>query len=99
MTIGTFSSAFARTPLRAMAKDAFLYIKMPKELLGGNIQVQDTAGHVISTMAIDHRKVYLDFFKFADGKYKVILTHDDMHIEFIYAVESAKHSTKRKHSV
>jgi hypothetical protein len=96
MTIATVSSA--RTPFRAIAKDAFIYMKMPKKLLGGNIEVKDTTGKVVSTMAIDHRKLYLDFFELADGKYKVTMTHDDMVIEFIYAVDSTRHHGKRKHA-
>jgi hypothetical protein len=96
MTIATLSSA--RTPFRAIAKDAFIYMKMPKELLGGNIQVKDTAGNVVNTIAIDHRKVYLDFFELADGRYKVTLKHDDMLIEFIYSVDSTRHHSKRKHA-
>lgn len=98
MTLASLSTANAQTPFKAIAKDAFIYLKMNKELLGGSIQIQDTTGHVINTIAIDNRKVYLDFFDLADGKYKVTLKHDDLVVEFFYAVDSSRHHLKRKHA-
>lgn len=97
MLFMALSTSHARTPLRVVAKDAFLYVKMTKQMLGGNIEVRDSTGQVVSTKNIDHRKMYLDLFELADGKYNVIVKHDDIFVEFSYEVESAAVHAKRKH--
>lgn len=98
MLVGAMlSRAQAQTPVRIVAKDAFVYVKMTKEMLGGNIEVRDSVGHVVNTKTIDHRKMYLDLFDLGVGKYGVTVKHNDLVVEFTYIVESLEMHAKRKH--
>jgi hypothetical protein len=97
LIVTSFSTAHAQKHVRIIAKDAFLYVRMTKEMLGGNIEVRDSSGQVVSTKSIDHRKMYMDLFELADGKYNVTVKHDNLIIEFSYTVESPQLHAKRKH--
>jgi hypothetical protein len=99
MMLASLSTAFAHTPVRIIAKDAFIYVRMTKEMLGGNIQVRDSTGHVVSTKSIDNCKMYLDLFELADGKYNVTVQHNDLVVEFSYTVESPQLHARRKHEL
>jgi hypothetical protein len=96
MTFALLSIAHAKTPFKAIAKDAFVYIKMPKEMMGGNIEVRDSTGQVIKTINIDHRKIYVDLFEFGNGMYKVTLSHNDFVITFNCTVETSQQHAKHK---
>ena len=97
VAMASLSTANARTPIKVIATDAFIYVKMTDQMLGGSIEVRDSSGLVVSTKSIDHRKMYLDLFELADGTYNVRVKHNDLVVEFSYTVESPQLHAKRKH--
>lgn len=97
MFVAAFSSAHAQTPVKIIARDAFVYVKTNKVMLGGDIQVRDSVGNVISSKRIDQCKMYLDLFELRDGNYNVTVQHHGVVFQFTYTVESPKLHVRRKH--
>lgn len=82
------TTAQAHTPFKVITRDAFIYIKVPRELMGASIQLRDSSGQVIKTIRVDHHKVHFDLFELGDGTYNVSLQHNDVVIQFSFVVES-----------
>jgi hypothetical protein len=99
ITIGTISSAFARTPLWLRAKDASVYSEMFKDIPGGNLEVQDSSGYVLNRIAIGHYKVYPVVLTLAERKRRVRSNHEYLIVEFFYGVGATPTQNKRTYSV
>jgi hypothetical protein len=86
------SHAFAGTPIRIhVSKDAFMYIKADKSMLGGEIQIHNSKGALVKTLVMDQCKFFVDFFDLEDGIYTITLHRADLLIEFAYSLEGMTH--------
>jgi hypothetical protein len=90
LTWAVLTTAQAHTPFKVIARDAFIHIKVPRELMGASIQLRDSSGQVVKTIRVDHQKVRFDLFELRDGTYNVDLHHNDVVIQFSFVVESSE---------
>src|SRR5689334_17748811 len=62
------------------------YFKADKGWLGGEVQVLDENSQPVGVQKLDKKKMVIDFFDLAPGKYTIIIMKEDCgcHEEFTY---------------
>ena len=74
---GTMYAARSKSPVHAISRMDILYLKLPKEFVGAELEIYSAEGVKLFTQKIGRRKVLVDFYYETPGNYVVHLTKGD----------------------
>ena len=96
------ASAFASKPssdVKVVSKSMdVVYMKVSNEMIGAEIEIQDSTGKVIYTTSVTEKKVLIDFYAEPSGEYTIKVKKDTKEESISYSKETVSQSELASHN-
>lgn len=101
LVLSMSASAFAIKPatVKVVSRNCDLvYFKVSEDMIGADIAIHDSMGHVIHTTNITDKRVIVDFYAEPSGDYKIVVKKNDHIQEISYKKFTRSHAALADHN-
>jgi hypothetical protein len=101
LVLSVSSSVFAASPaaVKVISKNMdVVYLKVSCDMIGAEMQVQDSTGNVIYATNVTDKKVLIDFYAEPSGEYTIVVKKNGKEESISYNKFTVSHSELASHS-